>query len=270
MGSVFSDAYDAVVEQWGVPVRRLVVDGDLARTQVLVVGDDGAPPLLCLPGGGDTAAAWFAQAPVLASAHRVLAVDLPGDAGGSERRALRSADELPAWLDEVLDGLGVASAAVLGHSLGAQIAVAYALARPTRVRGLTLLDPTGMFAPMRIATALRALPVMLAPTGKRAVAYAEWETARHWPPTPEFGRLAEASADGPRPRITGYTVPKRPRPDALDKLRGLPGGVTMVAALRSRYHDGTALARTVERRYPWMRVETLPVSHHELPFAYRP
>ena len=31
-----------------------------------------------------------------------------------------------------------------------------------------------------------------------------------------------------------------------------------------------AVARTVERRYPWMRVETLPVSHHQLPFAYRP
>ena len=58
--------------------------------------------------------------------------------------------------------------------------------------------------------------------------------------------------------------------DDLDALRELPGGVTVVVALRSRYHDGAAVARTVERRYPWMRVETLPVSHHELPFAYRP
>ncbi|WP_161499547.1 alpha/beta fold hydrolase [Tsukamurella tyrosinosolvens] len=267
MGSEFSDAYDAVVAQWGVPVRRTDVDGPLARTRVLIAGDDDAPPLLCLPGGRDTGASWFGQAATLAASHRVLAPDLPGDAGGSERRGLRSRDDLPAWIDEVLDGLGATTADLLGYSLGAQIAVAYALARPDRVRALTVLDPTRVFASMRITTALRAVPVMAAPSSRRARAYATWETAGHWPPTPEFGRLASAAADGPRPR---YAVPPQPRPDDLDALRELPGGVTVVVALRSRYHDGAAVTRTVERRYPWMRVETLPVSHHELPFAYRP
>lgn len=263
----FADAYDALVAQWGLPVRRTVVDGPLARTRVLVAGDDAAPPVLCLPGARDTAAAWFAQAATLARTHRVLAPDLPGDAGGSDRRALRSRGHLPGWVDEVLDGLGVATTAVLGYSLGAQIAVAHALARPDRVRALTVLDPTRVFAPMRMTTALRALPVMAAPSSRRARAYAEWETSGHWPPTPESGRLASAAADGPRP---WYAVPARPRPADLEALRALPGGVTVVVALRSRYHDGAALARTVEQRYPWMRVETLPVSHHQLPFAYRP
>lgn len=267
MESAFSDAYDAVVAQWGVPVRRTVVDGPLARTRVLIAGDDDAPPLLCLPGARDTGASWFAQAAALASTQRVLAPDLPGDAGGSERRALRSRDDLPAWIDEVLDGLGAATTDVLGFSLGAQIAVAYALARPDRVRALTVLDPTRVFAGMRITTALRAVPVMAAPSSRRARTYATWETAGHWPPSPEFARLASAAADGPRP---WYAVPPRPRPDDVEALRELPGGVTVVVALRSRYHDGAAVARTVEQLYPWMRVETLPVSHHELPFAYRP
>ncbi|WP_248491724.1 hypothetical protein [Tsukamurella sp. PLM1] len=103
------------------------------------------------------------------------------------------------------------------------------------------------------------------PSAARIRGYRSWETRGNWPPTPEFGVLAEAGADGPRSRLA---VPRRP--DDLGALRDLPGGVTVVVALHSRYHDGAALARTVEQRYPWMRVETLPVSHHELPFVYRP
>lgn len=259
----FEDAYDAVVEQWGVPVRRLVVDGDLARTRVLVAGDDDARPLLCLPGGGDTAAVWFAQAAELAGGFRLIAPDIPGDVGGSERRSLRTRDDVPGWIDEVLDGVGVGRTEVLGHSYGAQLALAHAVRRPERLAGLTLLDPTGVFAPLRLATVVRALPSMAAPSGRRLRAFKQWETAGHWPPTAEFGRLAETAADGPRPHLA---VPRRPRD--LSGLEGVP--VSVIFALRSRYHDGAALARTVEQRYPWMRVETLPVSHHELPFAYRP
>lgn len=263
----FENAYDAVVEQWGVPVRRTVVDGALARTSVLTCGDDDAPPLLCLPGGGCTAAAWFAQAASLSQRYRVIAPDLPGDSGGSERLAFRSRDDWPAWVDEVLDGVEARSASVLAHSYGAQIAVAHALVRPDRVESLTLLDPTSVFAGMRLGTVARALPHMAAPSASRQRAFAGWETDGHWPPTPEFGRLADAFADGPRPK---YAAPRRPSAAALDALEALPGGVTVVFALRSRYHDGASLARSVAERYPWMNVSTLPVSHHELPFAYTP
>ena len=267
MESEFADAYDAVVAQWGVPVRRTVVDGRLARTRVLIAGDDGAPPLLCLPGGGGTAAVWFAQAADLARRFRVIAPDLPGDAGGTERRAFRSRADWSAWINEVLDAVGAPTPAVLAHSYGAQIAVAHALRRPERLRTLTLLDPTDVFAGMRPSVLVRALPALVAPSSSRQRSLALWETRGHWPPTAELGRLAAAIADGPRP---AYWPPRRPSAAALDVLEVVPGGVTVVAALRSRYHDGAALARTVGQRYPWMRIETLPVAHHELPFAYRP
>ncbi|TWS20147.1 alpha/beta hydrolase [Tsukamurella asaccharolytica] len=267
MSSEFDDAYDAVVAQWGVAVRRTVVDGPLARTRVLLAGAATAPPLLCLPGGGGTAAVWFAQAADLAQRFRVIAPDLPGDAGATERRAFRSRADWPAWVDEVLDGVGAPSAAVLAHSYGAQIAVAHALARQERVRTLTLLDPTDVFARIRPSVLVRALPGLVAPSSARQRAHALWETRGQWPPTSEAGRLAAAVADGPRPT---YWPPRRPAAAALDALESVAGGVTVVVGLRSRYHDGPALARAVGQRYPWMRVETLPVAHHELPFAYRP
>ncbi|KXO93976.1 hypothetical protein AXK60_12185 [Tsukamurella pseudospumae] len=267
MGEDVESAYDAVVRDWGVPVRRVVVDGALARTRVLIAGDDAASPLLCLPGGGDTAASWCAQAAGLVRSHRVIAPDLPGDVGGSARTGMRTHDDLPGWVDEVLDGVGAGKVRVLAHSYGAQIAVAHAAAHPERVVGLTLLDPTGVFVPLKPTTVLRALPLLAAPSGGRLRAYRRWETRGHWPPCPAFGELAELAAGGPRPQLL---VPKRPRPVDLDVLADLPGGVTVVVGLRSRYHDGAALARTVGQRYPWMRVETLPVSHHQLPFAYRP
>ncbi len=267
MGSAFTDAYDAVVEDWGVPVRRLIVDGDLARTAVLTCGRDDAPPLLCLPGGGATAAAWYAQAADLARRYRVIAPDLPGDAGGTQRRAFRSRADWPGWIDEVLDGVGAGSAAVLAHSYGAQIAVAAALAGTGRLHPIRLLDPTHVFAPMRPGAVIRALPHMVLPSSSRQRRYLLWETGGHWPPTPAVERLSAAIADGPRP---SYAAPRRPSAAALDALESVPGGVTVVFALRTRYHDAPRLAAAVAERYPWMRVETLPVSHHELSFAYRP
>jgi pimeloyl-ACP methyl ester carboxylesterase len=75
---------------------------------------------------------WFAW-----HGRSVLAVDLPGH-GRSDGPPLESIDALAAWVFSLLDAAGVKSAALVGHSMGALIALEAAATRPERVRALAL------------------------------------------------------------------------------------------------------------------------------------
>jgi pimeloyl-ACP methyl ester carboxylesterase len=98
-----------------------------------------ATTVLCIHGLGSAAVSWKRFAENLSSDHRVLAVDLPGH--GRTPRAGRSASVQAnsALLEAVLEHVG--PAVLVGHSMGAALAVRQAAARPDHVRGVVLVAP---------------------------------------------------------------------------------------------------------------------------------
>ncbi len=99
----------------------------------------GSPTFLCLHGLVDSLEIWNRLAPALAERGRVIAID---------QRAHGEADAPPGpYLREdladdaicVLDELGVASAILVGHSMGGIMSMTAALRHSARVRGLVLL-----------------------------------------------------------------------------------------------------------------------------------
>jgi proline iminopeptidase len=105
---------------------------------------DGRPLVLCHGGPG----LWdmFGDvAPGLAGAAGVTAVrwDQRG-CGRSQRRGPYSLARSVADLDAVRAGRGVPAVDLLGHSWGATLALAYALAHPDRVRSLVYVSGTGV------------------------------------------------------------------------------------------------------------------------------
>jgi pimeloyl-ACP methyl ester carboxylesterase len=82
----------------------------------------------------------------------VLAVDLPGH-GRSVGDALPTVEALADWLRDVLDAAALAGAAIVGHSLGALVALECAARNPDRVRRLALLGPA---VPMTVSDELLA------------------------------------------------------------------------------------------------------------------
>ncbi|MET0865559.1 MAG: alpha/beta fold hydrolase, partial [Nakamurella sp.] len=133
--STFDASYARLNERWPAPAETVTLKSDFGSTQVHVSGPPEAPALVLLPAYQASSAEWIALARNLNGAFRVFAVDLVGDAGGSTAgiRKIDSPDDMVAWVDTVLDGLGLSTTQLGGHSYGAWIAHEYALRRPGRV-----------------------------------------------------------------------------------------------------------------------------------------
>lgn len=261
----FRTAYDKVIAKWPADREALDVTTRYGTTHVNACGPRDAPPLLLLPGGGGaTSASWFANVGALSRDHRVYAADLIGEPGLSVREAghpLRTVADLTAWLDLLLEGLGVDTTALCGHSYGAWIALHYTLHAPRRVRRLALLDPTGCFTRFAPAYLLRAAPMMLRRSAGATRAFLEWET-RGAPVDPEWLRLQEAAAGFPFVRPVTAPAPDRAASSALD----VPA--LLLLAGNSRAHDARRVAALSVRWLPRAEVTFLPdATHHTLPHA---
>ncbi|MER5205357.1 alpha/beta fold hydrolase [Streptomyces sp. NPDC002825] len=257
----YGTAYEALLAGWPDPTTTSELRTPHGTTHVLHHGPEDGPPVLLLPGGGGTACSWRTTAAALGATHRVHAVDLVGGPGRSraDGRPIRTAADLTASLDAVLDGLGLVSASFCGHSYGGWIALRYALAAPDRTRRLALLDPTGCFAVFRPGYLLRALPMLLRPTAARTDAFLAWETGGA-ERDPAVRRLDALAAELPRLRpVTG------PRPNRAELAALRPPTLLLVAG-GSRVHDAALVAERARATVPGIETEILPAAtHHTLP-----
>jgi pimeloyl-ACP methyl ester carboxylesterase len=106
---------------------------------VFEAGAADAPPMFLIHGLADEADTWRHLIPPLSTQYRVIAPDLPGF-GRSEKPD--RAYTVPFFQDvllELLDTLEVERAILVGHSLGAVIAHAFALSHRERVERLILI-----------------------------------------------------------------------------------------------------------------------------------
>jgi len=92
-------------------------------------------------------ARWYAH-----HGYRVLAVDQPGH-GRSDGPPLANVEALADWLLALLDAAGVASAHLVGHSMGSLIALEAASRAPERAQALVMV---GTAYPMKVSDALLA------------------------------------------------------------------------------------------------------------------
>ena len=120
------------------PSRRHLRAGDV-RFSYCAAGTGS--PLVLLHGIGSNAASWRDQITGLADLRHVLAWDAPGYGASTPLAAARpNAADYADRLALLLDALGLERVDVVGHSLGALIAGAFAASRPDRIERLILAD----------------------------------------------------------------------------------------------------------------------------------
>lgn len=103
----------------------------------------GEEVLILIHGLGSNAKGWIRNIPALSKNYRVIALDLPGYGKSSKGYYDYSMAFYADILRHFMDELGIASAALAGHSMGGQIAMTAALAYPDRVDRLVLISPAG-------------------------------------------------------------------------------------------------------------------------------
>lgn len=166
----------------------------------------GAGPVVILLHGISSAAeSWSTLAETLSGRFRVIAWDAPGY-GGSDPlridapRATDYADVMDAWVD----ALRIEAFHLVGHSLGAMMAAAYASTRPQRIKGLLLADPAQGYEKTDESTRVsvwnrRELLESLGPDG-----YAERRGAALLRPTPHPDALETVRRSMRRLRMEGF------------------------------------------------------------------
>jgi 3-oxoadipate enol-lactonase len=114
-----------------------VSNGD-ARIAVHLVGD-GADTIVLIHGFPLSLEIWMEQIPALAQRMRVAAIDLRGMGRSSVPDGPYLMESLAGDVAAVLDALGAERAAIVGHSLGGYVALAFARMYVERLARLTLV-----------------------------------------------------------------------------------------------------------------------------------
>jgi pimeloyl-ACP methyl ester carboxylesterase len=121
--------------------EHTVLDGAAAMSYRQCGAATGTTVLL-LHGIGSGAASWLACASALAPDARVIAWNAPGYGNSAPLEQTRPvAADYAARLHQMVDALGLDKFVLVGHSLGALVAAAYAAAHPERLEKLVLLSP---------------------------------------------------------------------------------------------------------------------------------
>ncbi len=107
---------------------------------VVVDGMPDAPTLLLIHGSGASTACWDPVVPALASAFRVIRVDLLGHGKSSSATGGYGIPAHARRVGAVLDRIGAARVTVVGHSMGCMPATALAEQRPDTVAAAVLID----------------------------------------------------------------------------------------------------------------------------------
>ncbi|OLB97003.1 MAG: hypothetical protein AUH30_11335 [Candidatus Rokubacteria bacterium 13_1_40CM_68_15] len=119
------------------------------------------PAVVLLHGLGGFAESWRRTVEALAPRHTVIALDLPGFGHSAKPQAHYGLGFFADALGGFLDGLGLGSVSLVGHSLGGAAAVAFTLTRPTRVERLALIGAlVPGFYRLSLPYRLAVLPVL--------------------------------------------------------------------------------------------------------------
>lgn len=130
--------------------------------QVREDGDRRDPPLVLIHGFQASLRWWDRVTPALAREHRVIRIDLLGHGGSEKPRGGYTMEEQADLVAEAMGRLGVRRAAVVGHSMGGQVAAALTERHRGLVDRLMVIGtaPANRFNRNRLTQRIATLPVI--------------------------------------------------------------------------------------------------------------
>ncbi|HEX7816564.1 alpha/beta fold hydrolase [Dyella sp.] len=252
--------YRNVLARWPVPATQQRIATRAGETFVVSCGPEHAEPVVLLHGALTLAASWMFDASHWAQRYRVHAIDLPGEPGLSTPTSLPLIGDAHAqWLDDVLDGLQIANTSMVGISLGARMALDYAIQRPGRITRLALLCPSGIGRQKPFL--LKALPWLL--LGKRGAAHVRAMVMGPPRPIPAHAQPLMNLLENIRARV-------RPRPRKIPRftdaqLHSVRASTLVIVGGRDAMLDSRHTALRIQRTMPRAQVKFIEDAYHYIP-----
>ncbi|MRG60118.1 alpha/beta fold hydrolase [Agromyces sp. CFH 90414] len=170
-------AYDSMEALWPMAAEKIDVETSFGTTRVLRSGNDRRTPLILFHGLNGSGLSWHFAIEDLARDREVLAVDILGTAGRSiQTRPYATEADVGAWFDELMSGLELDEAHLLGESHGAWIAAIVAMHARRSPASLTLIEPNGFIVRPRTTALLRFAALSARPTESGWRRLSEWLT----------------------------------------------------------------------------------------------
>ena len=157
------EAETRVFARYGLRPEESFLDLGAARVRLRVLSVGTGQPLVMLHGVTLAVAVWASWLAEFAG-YRALLVELPGHglSGPVAYRPGAVREHTLGLMDGIFDGLGLAAAPVVGHSLGGMFALWYAAARPGRIASLAAVGDPAVALPgaeVRMPLSLVTVPV---------------------------------------------------------------------------------------------------------------
>lgn len=227
-------------------------------------GPSSGPPVVLLPGRNASTPMWRSNIPALLEHRTIICVDLLGEAGMSvQDKPITGPDDEAQWLDDVLAGLGLARAHLMGVSIGGWTAVNFAVHRPGRAASLSLLDPVFTFAPVPVKSMVIAAGMFLPLPDSVQRRVFSWISggADVDDSLPEAALISAGSTD--------YVLRKAmPKLFTDDQLRSLDVPVLALIAGRSVMLDAARALARARNLLPRGQVELWPDASHAINGEY--
>ena len=250
--------YRQVLDGWPGPKDEIRLPTCEGETFVVACGQAELPPLVLLHGSQSNAAAWMFDALLWSQSFRCYAVDMIGEPGFSPpSRPPLDSEAHALWLDDVMQGLGLAKASFVGVSLGGWLALDYANRRPQAVERLALLCPAGIGRQKNLL--LKAAPLLLlGPWGARRMREMVMGPVRGEPPPAArpLGALMGLIGRSIRPRVV-----KIPRLSDRE-LERLTAPLLVIVGGKDVLLDSADTRRRLETWAPQAQVVFLPEARH--------
>ncbi|MDT9592142.1 alpha/beta hydrolase [Nocardioides zeae] len=229
-------------------------------------GAPGAPGIVLVHGSAAHAGWWDHVAAALADEAPLVAPDLSGHGRGPRRASYT----LSGWAGEVAAAhaaLGPGPHVVVGHSMGALVALRVVEEHPDLVAALVLVDPPFRTVDTR-ARALRSRIVTKTPRvyASRKEAEARWRPAPDQPILSGLREAIAAGSVGPVEGGWGWRFDPRTfdRPDVDVEEVGQVGVPALVLRAGHGMLEPARAERLVARLGATARLEVVPDGHHHL------
>jgi pimeloyl-ACP methyl ester carboxylesterase len=262
----FNAAYEAAMHQWPVPYDDLFVSTTFGDTHIVASGPLNADPVVLLNPGGGSATIWRRNIESLSQRYRTCAVDVIGEMNKSvPTRPIRNHTEFMQWMTDLLDGLEIQSAHIIGNSNGGFFTLETAYLLPSRTRKVVLISPAATFVQMWAFWRKLLFPAhMVAPLihSERMVHNSYDWLWQGFPRDPVDARLKFIAVVAGYPRYRPSKNSFAPHVFSDDELRQIQAPVLLLIGDHEVIYKPDQVILRATRLIPHLKAEIVPNANH--------